>query len=789
MRHTARLWITDRWERLPASMRGVGVVYGGLCLVLWTQPLLRILHVEASAVVAAVAFFAAGTAALRAFADDARPGPVLAGQLAALGVPWALLTVTLLWTPNCDYARGLLFFLLFPGISVVLAVGVARALAGIRRARAVFWGLGLAVALVTPLYDLGLHPQFYVYNHVFGGVLGPVYDEELALRPGLFVFRGLSLCWAGLGFAVGAWRAARRAGRPGRGAPAVAAGLALIVTLAYVRAVPLGLNTTGAALARALGGVYHSAHFDLYYDPAALDEEAVARLAADHEYRYAQLARRLAVPGPPRIASFLYPDAGTKARLTGAGRTNVAPVWLRQPQVHVLLPAYEAVFPHELAHVFSREFGLPVLRASWSVGLVEGLAVALEPPDGLPSPHDQVLAAALRPDGATPGLAERVARRLSPLGFWTGRGAVSYTTMGSFVRYLLDAYGAERLKRVYARADFEAVYGKPAPVLAAEWVAYLRRRPVMARAAAPLARARFAVPSLFEKRCPHYVPPYRQAYRDGQAALAAGDTAAALARFEAALAARPRYADALAAWAGLRLARGEAAAVVARLDTLPDGTAGPSVALRLGDALAVTGHVERARAVYEAAWRRLPLYAREFGAWLVLRKSLARNPAVMRILTGAASPAAQAEALAAYRATDPAVGFAVAWRRAAAGEYDRAVETLRRTPPLPETVPPARRALVERVRGMWLARFLHRAGDLTGAAAEAARAAAAFREAGDLDAAALMDDRAAELRWLAGPVASRRDPFARSFVPASHPDGPPPRRGRRNGPPDPANRR
>ena len=48
---------------------------------------------------------------------------------------------------------------------------------------------------------------------------------------------------------------------------------------------------------------------------------------------------------------------------------------------------------HEMAHVVAREFGMPVLRASPAVGLVEGLAVAVEPPDGLPAPEALVAAA------------------------------------------------------------------------------------------------------------------------------------------------------------------------------------------------------------------------------------------------------------------------------------------------------------------------------------------------------------------------------------------------------------
>ncbi|WP_456425620.1 tetratricopeptide repeat protein [Rhodocaloribacter sp.] len=737
------------WRRL----RSTPGVYAALCVALWPFPLLNILHVESAAVVATVAFFAAGWASLNRFERGEAFGRVLGGQLAALAVPWALLTVTLLWTPNCGYAQGLMLFVLFAGGSVALAVALAYALAGTRRRRkrTIFALIGLAVLVLTPLYDLGLHPQFYVYNHVFGGVPGPIYDEEPAIRFGLFAFRGLSMLWAGLLFAVGRRLRARRDGR-GTGALNVSALLAMLIGLCYLFSGPLGINTPESYLQRALGGVFHTAHFDLYYAPGSIDAGDLSALAEDHEYRYARLAERLGVEPHGRIASYLYPDADTKARLIGARRTNVAPVWLPRPQTHVLLDEYEVVFAHELAHVFSRSFGLPVVRASLSVGLVEGFAVAMEPPDGLPTPHEQVLSAALRRargDLSALTLADDLTPRLTPLGFWTGRSAVSYTTMGSFVGYLVETYGAERFERVYAHADFEAVYGRTARVLAGEWQAFLTRLPVVARAAAPLAEARFAVPSLFEKRCPHYVPVYRRRYREGVKALVAGDTTRALAKLADALARRPDYLPALDVWAVVMLARDAPEAVTARLDTMAATRRVPALALRLGDAYAMTARPDSARARYEAAYRALPLYAHEAAAGLVLRKSLAEYPGIVRILVAPDSAVRQAERLSAWAERPPAARVMEALRWAAAGRYARAAEILGATPdPAPSAATPARREGVRRQATAWRAAFLHRAGDLDEAAREARHAARAYRDVGDLNEAAHLDDFAAKMQWL-----------------------------------------
>ena len=736
--------------KMRRAVAWVLVVYSGLGLGLWVVPLFNLLHAESSAVVAGVAFFAAGLSSLVCFRQGASFGTVLMWQVAALLVPWFLLTVTLIWVPNCGYGQGLLFYTLFAPISVALAVALAFAISGApwRFKKTCFVLIGLAIAVLTTLYDLGLHPQFFVYNHVFGGVLGPIYDEELVIRPGLVVFRGMTLLWAVLGYLMGhRLRAPAASGSRQVGFAAAVLGLGG----GYLFAAPLGINTPGWYIQDTLGGVHHTAHFEIYYDPASLNDKEVQLLAADHEFRYDQLADRLEIEVPERIISYLYPDPDVKARLTGARTTNVAPVWLRRPQVHVLLPVYNRVFAHELAHVFSRGFGMPGLRASFSVGLVEGLAVAVEPPDGLPTPHEQVAAATMQrlafDPAQEPRLSTDLAARLSPLGFWTGRGAVSYTTMGSFVRYLLDAYGPGLFKQVYAWGNFEAVYGKPLGVLAAEWEQVVLGLKAVDRATGDFASARFSIPSLFEKRCPHYVPPYRRAFRRGMRALAAEDTAQALVQFERALQHQSAYEPAQTAWAHLRLAAGAPAEVVARLDTVSAERLTPALALRLGDAQALLGHPEVALAYYEAALKRLPSFAREDIALVVMRKSLANEPQILHILTAGGTPEERARRLAGQTAP-PEARVLEAFLWAVDGRFEQAVSRLRTTPVLSEAaLSPYQRNVIRWQRLSWLAQWVYGAGEPGTAAVYAQQAAQGLGLLGALNAAAQAQDFEARMAW------------------------------------------
>lgn len=626
-------------------MRRVLAAYAGLGVVLWPLPLLNVLQVESAAVGAFASFFIAGWAAVTAFrSNGAAVWSVVARQEAALLVLLAMLTVSQLWAPNCTFGQGLLFFGLFPGVTVLFAVGIAYALTGLEVSRPflVLAGTGVLVSIAGPIYDLGFHPQFYTYNHVFGGVLGPIYDEQLAVRPGLFAFRTLTLLWAGGGYLVGRW--AR-----GLGSGVGCAVCAVTIAGGYLFSPILGINTTQQRLQSALDGHVRTRHFDIYYEAGSLDSSAVAALADDHEAYYRHLRRRLDLSsgeGPDRIQSYLYPNPDVKARLTGARYTSVSPVWLQTPQVHLLADRADESLGHELAHVFSRTYGLPGLRASWAPGLIEGWAVALEPPDPAPSSHDLVRAATTSDTTAMLSLkADAVEGRLTPWGFWTGRGAVSYTTMGSFVRFLLDEYGPERLKAVYAYGNFEDVYGRPLSVLVREWTAFLDRQPMIAWSAREVVTQQFTRPSLFETECPHYLPPHRRHLHAAKRARRSGDSVGVDRHLRAALDAEPRYASAHAMLARRRLARGEPGAVVRQLDTLAGTYQTASLLLIRGDASVRQGKTEAGRRLYERVFARLPKHAHEQRARILLRIDARNRPETVRTLTNGEPPAEQARQL------------------------------------------------------------------------------------------------------------------------------------------------
>ena len=680
--------LRPRLPPVPRRLLGPALAYGALGAGLWAVPLVGTLQVEGAAVVAAAACLVSAAWGAGQLKQGRDAAAVLAEAAALALIPVALLGVSALWRANCGWAQGLGLALQFVPAAAAFGVGLAAAAVGfgLRRAGTAAVLAAVGVGLGGAAFDLGLHPQVYTYSHVFGGVLGPIYDERLAVRPGLLSFRMLTLLWTGALVAFGAWRTARRRGEQGRSGAALL-GLLGVIAAAYLFAPALGFLTPESSVRAVLSRHAQRDGLDLYTDPAATTPAEAERLADLARYRLDAVEKRLGASSSSPVQVYVYADADQKARLVGARETSVAPVWLPTPQVHLLRSRVEGSLAHELAHAVSREFGLPGLHATLAVGLVEGLAVAVEPPDGLPHPHDLVAAAARYQDAAlgpgsagigtryADGLAEAVGASLSPLGFWGGRGAVSYTTAGSFVAFLLDRYGPAPLRAAYARADFEGAYGKTPAVLADEWAAFIGTREPSAVATA-VVEAQFSRPSLFEQRCPHHEPRtdrlLRAAYAAEPSDLEKAERLAAAAR-----ASDPAHADALFYWSRLRLAsagREEASGIADRLaPRTASDSADASRWSRFGDALVLARAPGRAEAAYDRAAALQPAYALGTPLLLAAKRALAGHPDALRAWMAPADSASAARLAAVASQQVPSAWTLAAVRSAEIGEPAQAV--------------------------------------------------------------------------------------------------------------------
>ena len=186
----------------------------------------------------------------------------------------------------------------------------------------------------------------------------------------------------------------------------------------------------------------------------------------------------LHVASPRKITYNKYTSRAHMQSVVGVGNTN-AYADRNSYAIHTLWPTDN----HEVVHLFTSSWGDPVALVN------EGMAVAFQVNpardltprwSGVPL-HD--LARQFRQQGRFLPLARIVATTS-----WRSEDPnVVYPESGSFVRWLIDEYGLDRVRALYARAvgpneaaagvraSFAAVYGRPLDDLEQEWLAFLTR--------------------------------------------------------------------------------------------------------------------------------------------------------------------------------------------------------------------------------------------------------------------------------------------------------------------------
>jgi hypothetical protein len=441
-------------------------------------------------------------------------------NLLLAAVPLVVLLSNAFFVKNCSLVEGMAFYLLLPLVSVAFSVclGIFCAL-HYRHARLAFVGFLLA----SFAYALALGyftPAIFSYNFFYGYFPGLTYDEILEITLPLVLFRALTLAFA----AFLLWLSVLLFTRCQTEVPAWKRGLHLLAVVAeprnrvltlcavlaaallYVFRCTLGFESTASFIRHELGGELRTAHFVIYYPGSSFTREELARIAREHEFQLDRILREFALQNMAPIESYIYPNAKIKQRLIGAGMTNIAKPW--NNQVHIVQSSLGAALKHELIHVVAGRFGLPLIRASLSTGLVEGLAMAMDEPVGTRTLHQYT--AALRHYDLLPD----ITGLMDITGFASQSGAVSYTVAGSFCRYLIDRYGIRTLTQVYGSGSYERAFGRSLRELVGEWHSYLDRVAVREsdRAAVDVL---FRSPPIFRRVCARVI-----AGRNAEARLA-----------------------------------------------------------------------------------------------------------------------------------------------------------------------------------------------------------------------------------------------------------------------------
>jgi hypothetical protein len=470
-------------------------------------------------------------------------GTAIGVAVAIAIIPALIAAVRGLWVPTCDWWFGIESYLALPLATCVLASALGFAI-GIACGPRRFLGAivaqlpAIAIALAAT-YRFYSEPPVFTYNAILGFFPGNLYDENVQLHAALVWSRIEQAAWVIAALALVAafvdvpTLRLRRQARPA--APRVfaymlaASAVGVGLTLHYYSGV-LGYAIDAEDIQAELGGRYETPHFIIYFANTKEIEADIDIIAKDHELRYAQVVAQIGVEPAHKLRSYYFANTRQKYALFGAKNVEMAKPWLGDIYLdHRAFP--HGSLRHEIAHAVAGEFGDPIFHVAakqvfgipvfMSPGLIEGLAVALDWPGSyeLPNPDENVRS--MQANGQVPPI-----ERLFGLQFFSVASARGYQTAGSFLRFLLEEYGAPKLRAVYQNGgDFDVVYGKSRAALAKEWENKLEKI-VLEKSQVAASAERFRGTSVFQRPCPHAVAKKRE---QAQLADARGDEKRAIA--------------------------------------------------------------------------------------------------------------------------------------------------------------------------------------------------------------------------------------------------------------------
>ncbi len=449
---------------------------------------------------------------------------------------------------GCLTFDGFGFWIFIPLPSVFFGTAVGRL---VRKFRLPFpklltVGILLFCSIGVVLIEFFSFPQVYFYNHVWGIWPGPIYDEAVTLGGSFFYFRWLTFLWIILLWLLPNWSQNLQS--------KLITGFALISLLfSYLNLNEAGIISPTETIQQQLGGHHQTEYFELFYDEDFYSQKEINYWALRHEFHFQQIVEALEIDWPDdrKIESYLYAHAWQKKNITGAKFTSYVPIWLEQDQLHIAKQQLDDVLKHELVHVISKQFGNQLFNGSWSVGLIEGLAEGMAKDASTRSTLHQIVAA----EEPYPS-AGQMKSALSFGGFYGSAGAISYTTAGSFVEYLLNEFPAENIRTAYASGDLESAYGSTFEQLVSGWHQVLKQTQLDS-VDEQVSEFIFAQRSLFQKPCPHAISEELRLWDNYRFNLANNDTAGAHQTLDELFAQNSENSLVLDEWVRAQLVQGE----------------------------------------------------------------------------------------------------------------------------------------------------------------------------------------------------------------------------------------
>jgi hypothetical protein len=282
---------------------------------------------------------------------------------------------------DCSIDSGVIFYLLIPFVTVVYSTALGSLTGSVFRKRGFIIGaLILIFTIIYSIYELYSQPHIFFFNPIIGYFPGSIYDKYIPITITLVLYRLIIIAWAVLIFTfVNIFHSYKK------GSISLSSLLLLFLLItalifAYVKEESIGLRYSRKYIQNnVLPSTYETDHFLIHYDPGTKTGGEIEIIANDHEWRYNEISNYLDVALDNKINSYIYPNKESRKKYIGTRDATIAPPM--HQEIHLVYEYFPIdVLKHELVHILSSEFGSNILKISPQLGLIEGLAVAVDWP-------------------------------------------------------------------------------------------------------------------------------------------------------------------------------------------------------------------------------------------------------------------------------------------------------------------------------------------------------------------------------------------------------------------------
>lgn len=347
----------------------------------------------------------------------------------------------------CSVADGVLFYSIITLPSVVIGFSIGIFSIYISRKFIVLFFLATILFIgFLAVFEIYFYPQVYFYNPLIAFFPGAIYDEALSVNWQITLYRLLNIVYfTGIIFIIFSDKKQNNKFRN-------SALIIICSALFFYFSPSLGFATNFTKLENLLPQKISTDEFTLHISEEATEDETQI-ISLHAKYYFEWLKESINETPSKKIEIFIFESSEQKRKYFGSGAADVAKPW--QYQIFLNKHSWQSTLKHELAHIFSAEFGSTLfkLASGFNPFLIEGLATSQDPfRDEIYVDHLSALA--VKYDDKI-----KINNMLNGFRFFSINSSLTYTYAGSFIKFLIDSFGIDKFKNFYSTSDFIKTYG------------------------------------------------------------------------------------------------------------------------------------------------------------------------------------------------------------------------------------------------------------------------------------------------------------------------------------------